>query len=107
MKDMKKELQRLRQEQELVQEVPCTEEENERLRALLQSGTPLPENVYRQEGTKDEVACFYTLRAADLTEAEVREYLLLRQCSDLETIKNCVLFVTALTILGLALLFVL
>lgn len=107
MKNMREELQRLRREQDLVQEVPCTEEETERLRALLRSGRPLPENVCQQEGTKGETALFYRLCTADLTEEEVREYLLLRQCSDLETIKNCALFAAALGILGVALLFVL
>ena len=44
---------------------------------------------------------FYTIHETDLTESEIREYLTYKQLSLIRTIKNCVMFFTVLTIIGM------
>jgi hypothetical protein len=57
-------------------------------------------------GEKSETD-FFTVYEPDLTEAEVREYLQFKQLGYIKTIKNCVVFFTVLTIVGMISMFLL
>ena len=87
---------------DLLQKIPCTKQENKAYQQLLKNGGILPDGVFAYEYDSGEVSTteFYTVYEADLTEAETQEYLTYKQLSLIKTIKNCVLFFTILTIIG-------
>ena len=99
--DMKDEFYTLRKKAGLVVESDCSEEDNRRYAQMEKEGMALPKGVYRYGDFPDEDSEYYTVCEADLTEAQVREYLMLKQCRLLNTIKNCVMFFTILTIIGM------
>ena len=100
--DLRKELRDYKMEFDLLQKTPCTTEENEKYEKLLKSGGTLPDGVFAYTyGGEESTSEFYTVYEADLTEAEIQEYLTYKQLSMIKTIKNCVLFFTVLTILGM------
>ncbi len=84
----------------LLQKIPCSEQENKEYKKLLKEGGTLPKGVYAYE-YEDETSTgeFYTVYEAELTEAEIKEYLTYKQLSYIRTIKNCVLFLTVLVII--------
>ena len=88
----------------LLQKNLCTREENERYKQLLENGETLPDGVYEPSyyGEVD----FYTVSEADLTEAEIREYLTYKQLDLLKTVRNCAVFFTVLTIIGMVAYFI-
>ncbi len=82
---------------DLLQKIPCSKQENKEYQFLLENGRKLPEGVYPYDyGTE-----FYTIYEPDLTESEIREYLTYKQLSLIRTIKNCAVFFTVLTIIGM------
>ena len=100
--DLRLELLDYKEQFDLIQKIPCTKEENKAYTQLLKAGKPLPENVCQYDYTTGmDYEEFYTLYIPDLTEAEIAEYLTYKKLSLLNTIKNCVLFFTILTIIGL------
>lgn len=101
--NLRAEFHAYKQEFDLLQKIPCTEEENIEYQKLLEKGGTLPENVYAYFYEKDVPSTteFYTIRESDLTESEIREYLAYRQLSLIRTIKNCAVFFTVLTIIGI------
>lgn len=86
----------------LLQKIPCSKQENKEYEKLLKNGGTLPAGVYpyEYEGTAS-TSDFYTVYETDLTDAEIQEYLTYKQLSLIRTIKNCVLFFTVLTIIGI------
>lgn len=104
--DLRKELRNYRMEYDLIQKKPCTAHENEAYQEILKNGGQLPDGVFAYTyGDQVSSSEFYTVHEEDLTEAEVREYLAYRQLSMIKTIKNCVLFFTVLTVIGMILAF--
>ena len=97
-KDLRKELRRHKFEFGVLQEIPCTAQENKEYQKLLKSGGTLPEGVYAYEYSD---GAFYTVYEADLTEAEIIEYLTYKKLNLIRTIKNCVMFFTVLTIIAM------
>jgi hypothetical protein len=87
----------------LLQKIPCTPQENEAYQKLLKDGGTLPEGVFAHVYDTGEISTteFYTIYEADLSESEIREYLTYKQLSLIKTIKNCALFFTILTIIGM------
>ena len=87
----------------LLQKIPCNDQENKEFEKLLKAGVALPEGVYAYTYISGEVSTteFYRIYEADLTEAEINEYLTYKQLSLIKTIKNCAVFFTALTIIGM------
>lgn len=86
----------------LLQKIPCTKQENREYQKLLKNGGKLPQGVYADVYEDGELATeFYTIYEPDLTEAEIQEYLTYKKLSLLKTIKNCVVFFTVLTVVGL------
>ena len=101
--DLREELRYHKFEFDLLQKVPCTKQQNKELQQLLKDGSSLPEGVYAYVYNSGEMSTteFYTVLESDLTESEIREYLTYKQLSLIKTIKNCVLFFTILTIVGM------
>lgn len=102
--NLRDELRAHKFEFDLLQKIPCSKQENKEYKKLLKDGGTLPEGIYAYEYSDGEVSTteFYRIYEADLTESEIREYLTYKQMSILRTIKNCVVFFTALTIIGMA-----
>ena len=103
--NLRDELRAHKFEFDLLQKIPCTKQENKEYQQLLKNGGTLPEGVYAYvyEGNETSTTEFYTIYETDLTESEIREYLTYKQLSLIRTIKNCVLFFTVLTIIGMVL----
>ena len=100
--DIKKDLRRLRRELKLEQKIPFTYKENKKYAKMKKNGENLPagvhESLYVDGGSTNE---FYTLYQADLNDREIAEYLAYKQIEMVRTIKNCVVFFTTLTVIGL------
>lgn len=91
---------------DLLQKIPCSRQENKEYEKLLKNGGSLPEGVYAYESESGtSTTLFYTIYETDLTEAEIQEYLTYKQLSLIKTIKNCVMFFTVLTIIGMVVYF--
>ena len=91
----------------LLQKIPCSKQENKEYHKLLEDGGTLPEGVFAY--TFDDCTLtgeFYTVYETDLTESEKNEYLTYKKLNLIKTIKDCVLFFTILTIIGLIVYFV-
>ena len=101
--NLRDELRAHKFEFDLLQEIPCTKQENKEYQKLLKDGGTLPEGVYAYvyDNGITSTTEFYTIHETDLTESEIREYLTYKQLSLIRTIKNCVMFFTVLTIIGM------
>ncbi len=101
--NLRDELRAHKFEFDLLQRIPCTKQENKEYQKLLKDGGTLPEGVYAYVYDSGETSTteFYTIYETDLTESEIREYLTYKQLSLIRTIKNCVMFFTVLTIIGM------
>ena len=101
--NLRDELRAHKFEFDLLQKIPCIKQENEEYQKLLKDGGTLPEGVYAYvyNGGETSTTAFYTIYETDLTESEIREYLTYKQLSLIRTIKNCVVFFTVLTIIGM------
>ncbi|MBR6548766.1 MAG: hypothetical protein IKT68_04395 [Clostridia bacterium] len=101
--DLRDKLRAYKSEFDLLQKIPCTKQENEKYQQLLKNGETLPDGVfaYADDPTGEPTTEFYTVCETDLTEAEIKEYLTYKQLRFIRTIKNCVVFFTVLTIIGM------
>jgi len=101
--DLKKELNSLQYEIELMQKIDCSKEDNKKYRELSKQGLPLPEGVYAYKTeTGEDMYQYYTIHiATELSKEERIEYIMLKQFQNIKTIKNCVLFFTILTAISL------
>ena len=103
--NLRDELRAHKFEFDLLQKIPCTKQENKEYQKLLKDGGTLPEGVYAYvyvyDSGETSTTEFYTIYETDLTESEIREYLTYKQLSLIRTIKNCVMFFTVLTIIGM------
>ncbi|MGM9669118.1 MAG: hypothetical protein ACI3VZ_05120 [Faecousia sp.] len=101
--NLRNELRSYKLEYDLLEKIPCSEQENTEYENRIKNGGVLPEGVfayvydYGETSTTD----FYTVKGTDLTESEIAEYLTFKKLSMIRTIKNCVLFFTVLTIIGM------
>ena len=99
---LKKELWELRVKHGLAQIHNCSQEECQTYSAMLKNGEPLPEGVTQySEVFSDQPSQFNETYETDLTAEEKREYLLLKQASDIKIIKFCAIFFTVVTIVSL------
>ena len=101
--NLREELRAYRFEFDLLQKIPCTKQENKDYKMLLEEGCALPEGVfpYTYDDGETSKSEFYTVYETDFTEFEKIEYLTYRKLGLLKTIKNCAMFFTALTIIGM------
>lgn len=69
----------------------------------MKDGGVLPKGVFAYVYDSGETSTteFYTVYETDLTESEVKEYLTYKKLSLIKTIKNCIMFFTVLTIIGM------
>ena len=100
--DLREELRYHKFEFGLLQKIPCSKEENKEYQQLLKKGESLPDGVFACVYDNGEVSTtdFYTVYEPDLTEEEIKEYLMYEQLSMIKSIKNCVLFFMILAIIG-------
>ena len=86
---------------DLLQKIPCSKKDNKKYEKLLKDGEVLPEGVfaYGYETGDASTTEFYTVYEADLTEAEIVEYLTYKKLSILRTIQNCILVLTVSSII--------
>ena len=86
---------------DLLQKIPCSKKDNKKYEKLLKDGEVLPEGVfaYGYETGDASTTEFYTVYEADLTEAEIVEYLTYKKLSMLRTIQNCILVLTVSSII--------
>lgn len=86
---------------DLLQKIPCSKKDNKKYEKLLKDGEVLPEGVfaYGYETGDASTTEFYTVYEADLTEAEIVEYLIYKKLSMLRTIQNCILALTVSSII--------
>ena len=106
--DIKQKLRSYKFDFDLLQKIPCTQEENKAYLDLLKAGQPLPEGVFRyeyQSGIESDE--FYTVYEPELTADEIAEYLTYKKLHMLRTIKNCAVFFVVLTIVSMVLGFIL
>lgn len=105
--NLRDELRAHKFEFDLLQKIPCSKQENKEYAKILKEGGTLPEGVYAYVYESGETSTneFYTIYETDLTEAEIQEYLTYKQLSLIRTIKNCVMFFTVLTIIGMVVYF--
>ena len=89
-KDLRTELRTMRFEFDILQRIPCSEEENRAFKRYLEDGQDLPQGVYRYRNSdgKNSETEFYTVYDPDLTERETNEYLALRKLQILNSIKG-------------------
>lgn len=107
--NLRDELRALKFEFDLLQKVPCSKQKNKEYEKLVKGGGSLPEGVYAYvyDSGENSATEFYTIYETDLTESEIKEYLTYKQLRFIKTMKNCVLFFTILTIIGIvAILFI-
>ena len=106
--NLRDKLRSYRYEFDLLQEIPCSKQENKEYQKLLKDGGVLPEGVfaYVNENGETSTTEFYTVYETDLTEAEITEYLTYQKLNLIRTIKNCVMFFTVLTIIGMVAYFI-
>ena len=86
---------------DLLQKIPCSKKDNKKYEKLLKDGGVLPEGVfaYGYETGDASTTEFYNIYEADLTEAEIVEYLTYKKLSILKTIQNCILVLTVSSII--------
>ena len=86
---------------DLLQKIPCSKKDNKKYEKLLKDSGVLPEGVfaYGYETGDASTTEFYTVYEADLTEAEIVEYLIYKKLSMLRTIQNCILALTVSSII--------
>ena len=91
-KDLRTELRTMRFEFDLLQRIPCSEEENRAFKRYLEDGQDLPQGVYRYRNSdgKNSESEFYTVYEPDLNEKEITEYLNLKKLQTLNSIKSTI-----------------
>lgn len=101
--DLRDELRSYKFEFDLLKRIPCSKQENKEYQKLLEEGKALPEGVFAYVYYVGQTSAtdFYTIGETDLTESEITEYLTYKKLSFLRTIKNCIMFFTVLTIIGM------
>lgn len=106
-KNLRDELRYHKFEFDLLQKVPCTKQENKAYSQILKQGGTLPEGVFAHIYDNGDISTteFYTIYEADLSEAEIREYLTYKQLSLIKSIKNYIRFFGILTIIGMVVYF--
>ena len=104
--DLKEELRSLYFDALLLQKIDCSREDNKKYNQLLKNNEPLPNGVYEYKmETGERTGTFYTVYQPELTQEEKLEYITLKQLKMISTIKNCVVFFTALTVISMVITF--
>ncbi len=104
--DWEKELNRMKVNIGLSDDMDCTKEENAAYAQILKEGGKLPENVFQYKTMSGEyLDAFYKIENSTLSGEKIREYIQLKQYQELKTIRRCMVFLTSLIIVNLILIF--
>lgn len=98
MKDLKKELFRLRLEFDVIQQVYCSKDEEKQIKQLIKNKHkhPLPNDIHTNtDGTH------FRFVNSDMSREDMDELLLYKQLKYLKTIKNSMIFFVVLVIIPL------
>ena len=99
---LKRELDNYRLKYDLYEKALCSQKENQEYKDLLKQGKRLPEDVRTNDDWRNvNDSEFYRLVRPELTQEEITEYLMYKKLDMLKTIKNCVVFLTVLMIIGI------
>lgn len=80
----------------------CTEEENARYLEMIKNGETVPDNVGRYlDDNEQPTDTFFIIENDDMTHEQRMEYLSMKQHEELVSIRECMVFFTVITILGL------
>ncbi|MGN0617973.1 MAG: hypothetical protein ACI4J7_03015 [Ruminiclostridium sp.] len=100
--DMKYELRKLRFKMKFIQDIECTNEENKKYAEILKNGGQLPEGVFQYKNDEGElIDLFYTVYDSGLTNEEKNEYIQYKKLTYIKTIKNCIVFFTAIAAISI------
>ena len=107
-KDVRQELFDKQVEYGFLKIVDCSVQENTEYANMKNSGESLPHNVRQYKDTQNDqyVDKYYYLKDSKLSDVEKQEYLKYIELDRLNTIKNCLIFFTVLTIISLILGFI-
>lgn len=104
--DLKQELRSLYFDALLLQKIDCSREDNKKYNQLLKNNEPLPNGIYEYKmETGEGAGIFYTVYQPELTQDEKLEYITFKQLKMISTIKKCVVFFTASTVISIAITF--
>jgi len=100
--DLREILKQYRFEENLLQKIDCSKEENNEFKKLLKSNNDLPDGVYEHKSELNEgLGDFYRVYETDLSKDEVEELLQLKSLQHLKTIKYGIIFFVVLTVISL------
>jgi len=100
--DIKRYLRQQEFDMDILQKVPCSAEENAEYKKIAYRGGALPDGIFQYKVDGIPIDEFYTIHDPGLTDMEKQEVILFEQYHLLRVIKNCVVFFTVLTVIGLA-----
>ena len=101
-KDMKAQLHQYRIIAGLVEKTECSMDENTNFVRLLNENKHLPDGIFQSKIASGEaIDYFYRLSEPKLTADELTEYLLHKQTASLGLIKNCLIYFTAISAIGI------
>lgn len=105
--DLKEELRDIYFDVNLLQKIDCSKEDNKKYKQMLQNGENLPQGVFEYKYELDNAGTgdFYTIHKPELTPEERLEYITFKQLKMLNTIKNCVVFFSTLTVISMVITF--
>ena len=100
--DLKDELRDIYFDVNLLQKIDCSKEDNKKYIQMLKNGETLPNGVFEYKYDFDEEGSgtFYTIHKPELTPEERLEYITFKQLKMLNTIKNCVVYFTSVSIIS-------
>ena len=100
--NIKSRLEAMKYDLGIMEDIVCSEPENQAYRAMLAAGQPLPEGIFcANPEDYPEAAVFFTVREVSLPSELVIQYILHKQSRDIKIIKGCVIFFTVLASLSL------
>jgi len=100
MADLQKELKDLKIKFGFYKKENCLDEENQKFKELRKNDTPLPDDIYYAS----DIEMFYRyVRDENISEDEFKDYIYLLKAKNINTIKNCFVFFTTLTVIGMVL----
>lgn len=90
-------------ETNILDEIPCTVEENQQFTLLQEQGQPLPEGVFKyEEQYNKKYFEYYKIISDDLSEQEITWLIMIKQTKYLESIKYCLIFFVVLGVISIA-----
>jgi hypothetical protein len=96
MKDLNRELFRLRVEFDLIQQVYCSKDEEKHIKQLINNNQTLPDDIHTESN-----GTHFKYVKADISKEDMDELLLYRQIKSLISIKNSLTFFVVLILISI------